>query len=67
MAIGQDRVYLPRKKWNGPSSYCAYSVWRVQKTNNKAVFARRSGSLDLVTVNRLDRASTGGGDVPSAP
>ena len=44
-----------------------YSVWRVQKTNNETVFARRSGSLGLVTVNRLDRVSTGGGDVPSAP
>mgnify|MGYP006896123322 CR=1 FL=1 len=43
------------------------TVSRVQKTNNETVFARRSGSLGLVTVNSLDRVSTGGGNVPSAP
>ena len=67
MSIGQDRVYLPLKRRNGASSYFSYSVWTVQKTNNETVFARRSGSLGLVTVNRLDRVWTGGGAVPSAP
>ncbi|XP_068761345.1 uncharacterized protein [Montipora capricornis] len=41
------RVYSSWARWKSPCSYCPNWNWRIQKTNNKTLFIRRGGSLDL--------------------